>query len=954
MLEKSIEIAFELSKKMKEKLNLEKEEKKEELRNELKENIEIETRTKIEKLEEAYMDEINKKKWSELIEKLFSNGPNKRFTKYLENEMKIDNNLEFLEDENGEKYYGSEGAKFGGKKLKEIYEKKEIEQEYFEKLDVGKMFSSKSRKYLNKVFTSKEIRKSIRQTPNKSPGPSGIKITLFKKFIDHFTLILKKIANETMKNGETSEFLMNGYITLIPKKENSNKINDLRPITLLEIPRKIITKAMTRRIKKVLMKDKLINENQFSHPGRMIHENVHTLKLLIEKAKENKTNLNAMFLDCMKAFDFVAFEHIKNSLKSRDCGENFWNFISSFLGGKARVKFRGKLSDPFEIGRGTPQRETLSPFLFIFTINPLLNAIDKDENIKGIKVGNKRVKVMAYADDLILLSENKEDLERMLVHVRNYERASNAKLNEKKSQILSFGEEKIERISDIKHCEENERVRHLGFFFNKNGLINNIDEIMEKTRKKLKILKNLFPNFTTRINLWKGYAMSSLIYQSEIITIENKQINDFEKFEKIFLFEKEVNGNLKEMEKAKVSISLKRLKKPMRYGGYNLNDITSLFSASKAKVLMRAMQEENRTKPCYYLLIEKMGKLFESQNKNKIYHPLFTSFVDNWKSNGEWKWFSQANKIYKDIDKDLIFFPQIEQTVYDWHKNKIVHICDEVNKKLYKPKSKTIPIQIEKNEIELYKNYNEFRNEKEKEKIYEMEEDMINKKLITKTDHSTWMENVKLEYLGLKKGEKISLKVINKIMKSNENQKPNWTKKQIEWINGGVNLEKLLSIKLKTIPKIEDFRRKFLMNFWYKLRFQTCPLCKNKKLKFNVEHLLLKCVEVEKWEIKTYGNIKRKKRIEAFWDWKNPNYLASWIQNWSIWRNVWDIKFEIMPHLKYEKQQIKHFKKHLENNEFIHIKMCLEKRKDVFKNKEKYIKETKLFHMCKFIFDTEG
>ena len=56
----------------------------------------------------------------------------------------------------------------------------------------------------------------------------------------------------------------------------------------------------------------------------------------------------------------------------------------------------------------------------------------------------------------------------------------------------------------------------------------NIDEILDKILKKLKILRNLYPNFTTRVNIWKGYAISSLLYQSEVIVITKTQIEKFE------------------------------------------------------------------------------------------------------------------------------------------------------------------------------------------------------------------------------------------------------------------------------------------------------------------------------------------------------------------------------------------------------------------------------------------
>ena len=441
------------------------------------------------------------------------------------------------------------------------------------------------------------------------------------------------------------------------------------------------------------------------------------------------------------------------------------------------MKFNNKLSNPFKIGRGTPQGETLSPFLFIFTINPLLNSIDNDENIKGIELGKSKVKVMAYADDLVLIGENKEDLEKMLVHVKNYEKASNAKLNEKKSQIISFGDEIIENINGIKQCEKEEKVRHLGFYFNRNGLINNIDDIIDNIHNKLKILKNLFPNFTTRINIWKGYAISSLLYQSEIIIIEEKQIEKFEKLEKHFLFDKEMNGDLKQMERINSSISLERLEKPKKYGGYNLKRILEIFSASKAKAVMRAMMSKNNNNPFVQLLLLKSGKLFDKQTEFNIKHPLFTTDERNFGlEKRNWKWFEQSNNEYSQIDKDLTFHPEVGDTVYDWYEEKIIYISDEIEKKEYNSMNKTVPIKLTESGKQKYFFLKEAR--RRKNGIFKMNLNELNKNEKIKVRNSVWMKRVNVVFIGFKNGEKITLNKIFRNRINNKNKKPKWTRKQ--------------------------------------------------------------------------------------------------------------------------------------------------------------------------------
>ena len=365
-------------------------------------------------IEEVILKEINRLKWKNKIGFERIKGPNKIYTNFIKKKSQVKTTLTHLEDEKKNIFEGVEAANLAKDMMQKVYTSEKIDIDSIEALEIGTKFDEKMKEELNEPFTVKEIREAIRITPNKAPGPSGVRITFFKKMIDQISPILTEIANKALLEGKTSDFLMKGLITLIPKKENSNNVNDLRPITLLEIARKIITKAMTIRIKKCLANKSVINPNQFCHPGRIIHENILTLNLLVEDAKANNKNLHAVFLDCSKAFDRVNHEYLLKILEKKNCGDHFLNFIKTFLKGKSRINFNNNISDEMFVDRGVPQGETLSPFLFILAIDPLLNSVENDQTIKGIKVGNKNVKIMAYADDLVLISDNKRDLEKMI------------------------------------------------------------------------------------------------------------------------------------------------------------------------------------------------------------------------------------------------------------------------------------------------------------------------------------------------------------------------------------------------------------------------------------------------------------------------------------------------------------------------------------------------------------
>ena len=246
---------------------------------------------------------------------------------------------------------------------------------------------------------------------------------------------------------------------------------------------------------------------------------------------------------------------------------------------------------------------------------------------------------------------------------------------------MSFGNEIIDEVDGISQNNDPNGVRHLGVFFNKNGVINNISNIIEKIKSKLIILKNIYPNFSTRINIWKGYAISSLLYQSEILTITPKQIEEFEILENWFLFK----PNLKEIpnsKKIKSNISHDRLELSQKYGGKNLKKILTIFSASKTKTLMRSFEEKNKNKNCYILLNQMFRKIYNNQPSNNFIHPLFyaNNNDEEYRLNKNiWDWYNQASIVHSVLNKTSTFFPSFGNCVWDMENN-IVHLLNSPNK----------------------------------------------------------------------------------------------------------------------------------------------------------------------------------------------------------------------------------------------------------------------------------
>lgn len=96
--------------------------------------------------------------------------------------------------------------------------------------------------------------------PDKASGPDGLNPAFFQSF---WSVMGREIFDHCKEWLETNSFpheLNSTNVVLIPKKENTEKMKDLRPIALCNVLYKILAKVLANQIKNVL--PYVIYENQ--------------------------------------------------------------------------------------------------------------------------------------------------------------------------------------------------------------------------------------------------------------------------------------------------------------------------------------------------------------------------------------------------------------------------------------------------------------------------------------------------------------------------------------------------------------------------------------------------------------------------------------------------------------------------------------------------------------------
>ena len=112
---------------------------------------------------------------------------------------------------------------------------------------------------------------------------------------------------------------------------------------------------------------------------------------------------------------------------------------SLYAGQEATVRTGYGTTDWFQIGKGVHQGCISSSCLFNFSAEYIMRNAGLDEAQAGIKIAGRNINNLRYADDTTLIAESEEELERLLMQVKEESKKLGLKLNSQKTKIMASG-----------------------------------------------------------------------------------------------------------------------------------------------------------------------------------------------------------------------------------------------------------------------------------------------------------------------------------------------------------------------------------------------------------------------------------------------------------------------------------------------------------------------------------
>lgn len=171
--------------------------------------------------------------------------------------------------------------------------------------------------------------------------------------------------------------------------------------------------------------------------GLSTNDSCFLLKETIYPYIKNGGKAYAAFIDLSKAFDKVDHFILGNILLDRNISPDIVLIIMNYLRNqRARVLWKNKHGMYNDVNYGVRQGGILSPFLFKLYIDNVINHIS-DMNV-GCRQHTLRINILAYADDIVLLSDTKSNLEQIVKKFEDSISTLKLKINTSKSKCMIF------------------------------------------------------------------------------------------------------------------------------------------------------------------------------------------------------------------------------------------------------------------------------------------------------------------------------------------------------------------------------------------------------------------------------------------------------------------------------------------------------------------------------------
>lgn len=348
-----------------------------------------------------------------------------------------------------------------------------------------------------------EIKVALKQMKNrKAPGEDKITAEMLKMGGSKLEETIRLLLNKCLLEGKIPKLWKNAEVILLHKKGDIANIENYRPISLLSHIYKLLTRIITNRLGAKLDAYQPVEQAGF-RKGFSTIEHLQTIRTVVEKTIEYNIPLHLAFVDYHKAFDSVETWAFLTALEDARIDSRYSALIKDIYDEATfHIKIdEDQITEKIRLGKGVRQGDTISPKLFTLSLESVFKKLDWDG--KGLKIDGSYLSHLRFADDIVLISTDIQELKSMLQDLNEKSKEIGLKMNLDKTKIISNSQEDITIENTI--IEKVEKYIYLGH------IIKN-----EKENQTLEIKRRIQQT-------WAAFGKLSFIFKDKNIPIYLKR-----------------------------------------------------------------------------------------------------------------------------------------------------------------------------------------------------------------------------------------------------------------------------------------------------------------------------------------------------------------------------------------------------------------------------------------------
>ncbi|KAK3551090.1 hypothetical protein QTP70_012176 [Hemibagrus guttatus] len=311
-------------------------------------------------------------------------------------------------------------------------------------------------------------------------------------------------------------------VPIFKNKGDVQSCSNYRGIKLMSHTMKLWERVVEARLRKVVE----ICEQQYGFmPRKSTTDAIFALRILMEKYRDGQRELHCVFVDLEKAYDRVPREELWYCMRKSGVAEKYVRVVQDmYERSRTVVRCAVGQTEEFNVEVGLHQGSALSPFLFAIVMDQLSEEVRQESPW-----------TMMFADDIVICSESREQVEENLERWRFALERRGMKVSRSKTEYMCVNEREgsgTVRLQgeEVKKVQE---FKYLGSTVQSNGecgkeVNKRVQAGWNGWRKVSGVLCDQKISARIKGKVYRTVVRAAMLYGLETVSLRKRQVSELE------------------------------------------------------------------------------------------------------------------------------------------------------------------------------------------------------------------------------------------------------------------------------------------------------------------------------------------------------------------------------------------------------------------------------------------